>query len=66
MVLIKIQVFWDVTPCLLLNTSISKLAKMDCLTVKKKALHFFKTVTTHCVKCYDIQENLSVLIFLSL
>jgi len=65
MVLIKIQVFWDITLCHLLNTGVSKQVKMNILTVKMKALQSFKTVTTHRFKCPDIQENLNFF-FLSL
>ena len=57
-VLIKIKVFWDITPCQLLNTGVLKQVKMNGLAVKMKALLSFKTVTTHCFKCHDIQENL--------
>jgi len=58
MVLIKIQVFWDITQCHLLNTGVSKQMKINCLALKMKALQSFKTMTTHCFKCHDTQENL--------
>jgi len=48
MVLIKIQVFWDITQCHLLNTGVSKQMKINCLALKMKALQSFKTMTTHC------------------
>jgi hypothetical protein len=54
MVLIKIQVFWDITLCHLLNTGVSKQVKLNCLAVKMKALQSFKTVTTHRFKCHEI------------
>lgn len=57
MVLIKIQVFWDIKLCHLLNSGVSKQVKMNCLAVKMKGLQSFKTVTTDHFKCHDIQEN---------